>query len=108
MKTMCIPTRTCCSGAWTPCSSTTCWPRDAGVLSALNGPLRDRIDAILRDAMRDGTLEAIFRKWHVWNDDQQPLYDRLLRGERVEPVSDLTRGSERDEPTASAPDAGMP
>ena len=29
---------------------------------------------ILRQAMRDGTLERIFRKWQVWNDDQPPLY----------------------------------
>ena len=29
-----------------------------------------RSNAILRAAMRDGTLEAIFRKWNVWNDDQ--------------------------------------
>lgn len=40
--------------------------------------LRDQVDVILRDAMRDGTLEAIFRKWNVWNEDQAPLYSRLL------------------------------
>ncbi len=28
--------------------------------------------------MRDGTLEAIFRKWQVWNDDQPPMYARVL------------------------------
>ena len=28
------------------------------------------INEILRGAMRDGTLERIFRKWQVWNDDQ--------------------------------------
>ena len=31
--------------------------------------------------MRDGTLERIFRKWSVWNDDQPKLYARLLAGE---------------------------
>jgi polar amino acid transport system substrate-binding protein len=43
-----------------------------------NGALRDQVDAILRAAMRDGTLEAIFRKWNVWNDDQPPLYQQTL------------------------------
>lgn len=40
--------------------------------------LRDRVDTILRDAMRDGTLERIFRKWNCWNDDQPALYARML------------------------------
>jgi polar amino acid transport system substrate-binding protein len=37
-----------------------------------------QVDAILRAAMRDGTLEAILRKWKVWNEDQPPLHARLL------------------------------
>ena len=36
--------------------------------------LRDQINAVLRRAMADGRLEAIFRKWQVWNDDQPQLY----------------------------------
>ena len=43
-----------------------------------NMSLRDRVDQILRTAMRDGTLERIFRKWNVWNDDQPALYARVL------------------------------
>lgn len=43
-----------------------------------NTALRDQVDVILRAAMRDGTLEAIFRKWKVWNDDQPRLYERTL------------------------------
>ena len=39
--------------------------------------LRDQVDTILRDAMRDGTLERIFRKWNVWNDDQPVLFSRV-------------------------------
>jgi polar amino acid transport system substrate-binding protein len=58
-----------------------------GVLSAANAPLRDACNDILRRAMRDGTLERIFRKWNVWNDDQPNLYARLLAGEPVAPVS---------------------
>lgn len=58
-----------------------------GVLSAQNGPLRDAVNEILRQGMRDGTLERIFRKWDVWNADQPPLYARLLAGEPVEPFT---------------------
>ncbi len=60
-----------------------------GVLAAQNGLLRDAIDEILRGAMRDGTLERIFRKWNVWNDDQRELYRRLLAGEAVPSVVGL-------------------
>lgn len=42
-----------------------------------NTILRDRVDGILQAAMRDGRLEAIFRRWKVWNDDQPALYTRL-------------------------------
>jgi polar amino acid transport system substrate-binding protein len=42
-----------------------------------NPALRDRVDRILREAMADGRLEAIFRKWGVWNDDQRALYARI-------------------------------
>ena len=30
--------------------------------------------------MRDGRLEAIFRKWNVWNDDQPRLFAQRARG----------------------------
>ena len=49
-----------------------------GVLDLRNAAVRDRIDAILREAMRDGTLESIFRRWGLWNDDQRALYARVL------------------------------
>ncbi len=58
-----------------------------GVLSAGQAPMRDAIDDILRGAMRDGTLEQIFTKWNVWNDDQPALYERLIAGQSVAPVS---------------------
>jgi polar amino acid transport system substrate-binding protein len=60
-----------------------------GVLSPANAPLRDAIDEILKGAMRDGSLERIFRKWQVWNDDQPPLHARVLAGEPVAPYSGL-------------------
>ena len=43
-----------------------------------NAVLRDQVDGILKTAMRDGTLERIFRKWNVWNDDQPRLFERAL------------------------------
>lgn len=46
-------------------------------LSQQNAPLRDQIDDILREAMRDGRLEAIFRRWGLWNDRQPQLYARV-------------------------------
>jgi His/Glu/Gln/Arg/opine family amino acid ABC transporter permease subunit len=64
-----------------------------GVLSAQNAPLRDSMDNILRGAMRDGTLEAIFRKWRVWNDDQPKLYAQVLAGTPVQPVIGLDTSS---------------
>ena len=60
-----------------------------GVLARRNAALRDAIDEVLRGAMRDGSLERIFRKWNVWNEDQPPLYARLLAREAVPPVSGL-------------------
>ena len=64
-----------------------------GVLAARNAPLRDTIDEVLRRAMRDGSLERIFRKWNVWNEDQPKLYEKLLAGEPVSSaVSDAPAG----------------
>ena len=51
-----------------------------GILAPDNDALRDRMDDILRQAMKDGRLEAIFRKWDMWNDDQPRLYARLIGG----------------------------
>jgi polar amino acid transport system substrate-binding protein len=44
------------------------------------------MDTILRAAMRDGRLEAIFRRWKVWNDDQPRLYARLLANTAANPI----------------------
>ncbi len=58
-----------------------------GVLAPGNVALRDRIDQILRDAMRDGRLEAIYRKWKIWNDDQPDLFSQVLSGAPIPPVT---------------------
>lgn len=48
------------------------------ITSPTNTALRDQVNGILRDAMRDGTLERIFKKWKVWNEDQRALFNRSL------------------------------
>ena len=62
------------------------------VLAPRNAALRDTVNGILLGAMRDGTLERIFRKWSVWNDDQPALYARLLAGQPIPPVSEVAGG----------------
>jgi len=52
-----------------------------GILAPENTALRGRIDEILKQAMRDGRLEAIFRRWMMWNDDQRDLYARVTADE---------------------------
>lgn len=53
------------------------------VSSPEQGELRDQVNRILADAMRDGTLERIFRKWGVWNEDQVGLFERTIQGAQV-------------------------
>ncbi len=50
------------------------------IVSPENTALHDRVDDILRRAMADGRLEAIFYKWHVWNDEQPALFAAVLNG----------------------------
>ena len=57
--------------------------RYVGVLARHNAALRDEIDQILRQAMKDGSLEKIFRRWEVWSDDQARFYARMVSGEPV-------------------------
>jgi len=70
-----------------------------GILSMEQSALRDRMNIILRDAMRDGRLERIFRRWEVWNEDQPRLYARVLADSSPHPVPASTLVSS----TASAP-----
>ncbi len=76
-------------------------PRDVGVghYVGILGPdrvaLRDQINDLLLAAMRDGRLEAIFRRWNMWNEDQSRLYARLVGGN--------VGGNAADQPEAAAP-----
>ncbi len=58
-----------------------------GVLAPGNEALRDQINQILREAMRDGRLEAIYRKWKIWNDDQPALFARVIAGAPIPPLT---------------------
>jgi polar amino acid transport system substrate-binding protein len=52
-----------------------------------NTELRDRVNEVLRQAMADGRLEAIFKKWEVWNEDQPQLYASLVEASLVPPAA---------------------
>jgi polar amino acid transport system substrate-binding protein len=77
-------------------------PTDVGVghyvgITALdNAAFRDQMNAILLRAMQDGRLEAIFRRWNMWNDDQPRLYARLIGGE---PTTQSTEQTPAPPPT---------
>lgn len=57
-----------------------------GALAPAQTALCDRINGILRQAMREGRLEAIFRRWNMWNEDQPRLYARVLASDTTEMV----------------------
>jgi polar amino acid transport system substrate-binding protein len=67
--------------------------RYVGVLAKENTGLRDRINRILADRMRDGTLEGIYRKWGIWDDSQGAFFQRVL-AENASPASEpMSSGS---------------
>jgi His/Glu/Gln/Arg/opine family amino acid ABC transporter permease subunit len=57
-----------------------------GLLARGNEALRDRVNALLLAAMRDGSLERTFRKWSVWNQDQPALFARVIAGASIPPI----------------------
>ena len=63
-----------------------------GILAPHQTALRDRINDLLRGAMRDGTLERILRKWRVWNDDQPNLFAHVLAGDPIPAVVGFDTG----------------
>lgn len=61
--------------------------RYVGVLAKGNAALRDEVDRALREMMKDGTLEASFRRWGVWDEGQRALFTRVLAGEAPGPAA---------------------
>jgi len=49
-----------------------------GVLAKADSLLRDSVNAVLVAAMRNGTLEEIYRRWEVWDAAQARLFSRLV------------------------------
>ena len=78
-----------------------------GVLARENAATRDRIDGFLREAMRDGTLEGIFRRWGVWNDDQPRLYAGVLARAEGSSIKAQTGAEAAINPAPPVP-AGVP
>jgi polar amino acid transport system substrate-binding protein len=71
-----------------------------GVLAPGQEALRDRVDDILRAAMRDGRLERIYRTWEIWDEGQaaflkatgatEPGPGAAASGQAVRPLGPLT------------------
>ena len=49
-----------------------------GVLAHNNTALRDSVDVVLRERMRDGSLEKTYRTWGIWDDAQASHFQRIL------------------------------
>jgi polar amino acid transport system substrate-binding protein len=49
-----------------------------GIFAKSNAALRDSANEILRERMRDGSLEKTFRAWGVWSDAQAAYHQRVL------------------------------
>ena len=64
--------------------------RYVGILAPGNTALRDRMNDVLIQAMRDGRLEAIFKRWDMWNEDQPRLHARLIQNQ---PLDDAVAAS---------------
>jgi len=73
-----------------------------GVLSKENASLRDRVDAILRARMRDGTLERIYRRWNIWSDDEARFFAASASSAGPAPVTTTTTAGVAVQQTAPA------
>lgn len=62
-----------------------------GVMARANVALRDSVNAILRDRMRDGSLEKTFRSWEVWDDAQAEYFKRVVGDTVVAAAPNATR-----------------
>jgi polar amino acid transport system substrate-binding protein len=78
-----------------------------GILGPQAGAMRDRMNGILREAMRDGRLEAIFKRWDVWNDDQPRLHARVLADTSAYPVAASSLSPAAGAPAATPWDAAF-
>jgi polar amino acid transport system substrate-binding protein len=61
--------------------------RYVGVLAKRNAALRDAIDGRLKEMMRDGTLQKIFEKWNVWDEEQAAFQVKMLAARGAAKIS---------------------
>jgi polar amino acid transport system substrate-binding protein len=76
--------------------------RYVAILARENATLRDRIDGILMDAMKDGTLKRIFEEWKVWDESQAAFQARLLAEKEDEEKRKISLNGNRADGTAGA------
>lgn len=67
------------------------------VFAKANAALRDSANEILRERMRDGSLEQTFRRWKVWSPAQGEYFQRVLTAANT---------PEHEARTAAVPGAG--
>jgi polar amino acid transport system substrate-binding protein len=64
-----------------------------GVMAKGNVSLRDSVNVILRERMRDGSLEKTFRSWQVWDDAQASYFARVLADTVIAATPNAAPGS---------------
>jgi His/Glu/Gln/Arg/opine family amino acid ABC transporter permease subunit len=72
------------------------------VFALANAALRDSANAVLRERMRDGSLERTFRRWGVWSDAQGDFFRRTLAAASGSPAA----AAPRSDTTAAAANGG--
>ncbi|MEO5509675.1 MAG: ABC transporter substrate-binding protein/permease [Longimicrobiales bacterium] len=73
-----------------------------GVLALANTSLRDSVNAILRERMRDGSLERTFRTWNVWDSTQASSRASVLAQADAAVPSNASAAA-NTQPAAAAP-----
>ena len=63
-----------------------------GVLAQRNAALRDSVDLILRQRMRDGSLEKTLRAWDVWDSTQAEHFRVVLASAEVAASAPVAAG----------------
>ena len=72
-----------------------------GALALGRAELRDRVNGILREAMRDGTLKGIFERWGMWTPSVAALYAAQTNAASESATASTQAGSPRVPASAS-------
>jgi polar amino acid transport system substrate-binding protein len=70
------------------------------VFARANAALRDSANAVLRERMRDGSLERTFRRWGVWSDAEGDFFRRTLAAAPVRDAAAAQAPIQRASPTS--------